>query len=211
MGSLNDYGQYQALDAPKRRGFRRRLMWQIAVSLILFFLVAAAITADNRMGDAARYVAGPGLDAENSWIDFGRALPALAGAEQEQAPPAMESAQPQFTAPASGIVVTDLAVAVSGFASEQGILIQGNPGQSVKAAASGDVIYLGESEDGYIVELEHSGGFSSIYQGLSQIDVAAGDTVVIGAPIGVTASGEVTFSLLKDDAEVSPLEYLFQN
>lgn len=215
MGSLNDYGQYQALEAPKRRGgFKRRLLVQSSLAVVLFFLVAATITADNWIGDGARYVAGEGLSADSSWIDFGQALPALSGSEEEQgqATGVTEgTTMPQFTAPASGIVVTDLAVAVSGFATEQGILIQGTPGQSVKAAADGEVGYLGESEDGYIVELWHSGGFSSIYQGLSSIEIAKGDTIAIGTVIGATESGEVTFSLLKDNEEVSPLEYLFQN
>lgn len=116
---------------------------------------------------------------------------------------------PQFTAPASGVVVTDMAVSVSGFPTELGILIQGSEGQSVKAAAAGSVRYLGESEDGYIIELTHEGGFSSIYQGLSQVGVTAGQELRLGEVIGSTSDGEVLFTLLLNEEEVNPLEYLF--
>ena len=102
-----------------------------------------------------------------------------------------------------------MAVSVSGFPTELGILIQGSEGQSVKAAAAGSVRYLGESEDGYIIELTHDGGFSSIYQGLSQVGVTAGQELRLGEVIGSTSDGEVLFTLLLNEEEVNPLEYLF--
>ena len=74
----------------------------------------------------------------------------------------------------------------------------------------GSIRLRGSSEDGYIVELVHSGGFSSVYQGLSEICVAMGDEVSAAQVIGNTASGQMTFSLLCDGSEVDPLEYLFR-
>jgi|GEM_PF-1860283 len=222
MGSLNDYGggrRFRERDLGKKRVFPQRLLRQSGLALVLFLLVAAGITADNLWGQGARYVAGDGLAPGNSWINFGGAE--TAGAPLDSVEPAVpvesnagsvadSAEEPRFTAPASGVVVTELDVPASGFATEQGILIQGSAGQTVKAAADAEVLYLGESEDGYIVELTHSGGFTSVYQGLSQVDVTAGQQLTIGQAIGVTESGEVTFSLLKDNVEVSPLEYLFQ-
>lgn len=222
MGSLNDYGggRWRASERGQRQraAFPRRLLRQSALALALFLLVAASVTADNFWGAGARYVAGEGLSPVNSWIDFGGSAKAQAEAvptepapeEKEGAGLAESSAAPRFTAPASGVVVTELAVPASGFATEQGILIQGASGQTVKAAADAEVRYLGENEEGYIVELLHSGGFSSIYQGLSTVEISAGQSLKIGEALGVTDSGELTFSLLKDDQEVSPLEYLFQ-
>ena len=216
MGSLNDYGRRPVVEKVKGGGFKRRILIQTALAVAFFFLVAAFVSADNFLGEGARYVAGEGVDVESSWVSFddGSAVEVSADPAQEtEGTPAdtvEEETEPRFTAPASGIVVTDLAVAVSGFSTEQGILIQGSAGQNVKAAADGEVRYLGESEDGYMVELLHSGGFTSIYQGLSSIEVGTGDTVEIGSVIGATEDGEVTFSLYLDGEELNPLEYLFQ-
>lgn len=218
MGSINDYLRSHR-NEEKARGskFRNRILGQISLSLVLFLIIAASVGADNIFGESARYVAGDGLSAETSWIDFNNkeiedepALPAKDDtAAQKSVFPADDGSPPDFTAPASGIVVTDIAVAAGGFATRQGILIQGNAGQTVKAAAAGSVLSLGESEDGYIMELAHSGGFTSVYQGLSQLNVAAEDQVDFGEPIGVTADGEITFSLLLNGEEVNPLDYLF--
>jgi len=228
MGSINDYGRRKQIRGEGmdwRRfsgaGWKRRLLLQAGASLLLFLVVAAGINADNLLGRSARYIAVSGVSPENSWLwsgDDPDVAPVTArdpGQEQldpEQLPEpeaAAEETMPQFTAPASGVVVTDMAVAVSGFPTELGILIQGSEGQSVKAAAEGSVRYLGESEDGYIIELAHGGGFSSIYQGLSQVGVTAGQELRLGEVIGSTADGEVMFTLLLNDEEVNPLEYLF--
>ena len=59
--------------------------------------------------------------------------------------------------------------------------------------------------------LTHSGGFVSVYQGLSEAKVNQGEQVESGDPIGTTADGELTFSLLLNGEEVNPLDYLFSN
>ena len=235
MGSINDYGRRKQVrgegmswPGSPGKGWKRRLLIQSAASLLLFLLVVAGINGDNLLGRSARYIAVSGVSPANSWLwngpdpnvspvaapDAGGTLdpeqlpePEEKGAAEN--PEAQETEIPQFTAPASGVVVTDMAVAVSGFPTEQGILIQGSAGQSVKAAAAGTVRYLGESEDGYIIELNHGGGFSSIYQGLSQVGVTAGQELRLGEVIGSTADGEIMFTLMLNDVEVNPLEYLF--
>ena len=165
------------MEKVKGGGFKRRILIQTALAVAFFFLVAAFVSADNFLGEGARYVAGEGVDVESSWVSFddGSAVEVSADPAQET-----EGTPRRYGGGRNGaplyragirIVVTDLAVAVSGFSTEQGILIQGSAGQNVKAAADGEVRYLGESEDGYMVELLHSGGFTSIYQGLSSIEV----------------------------------------
>lgn len=72
--------------------------------------------------------------------------------------------------------------------------------------------------DGYIIEISHSDGFSSIYSSLNNvINVNIGDTVSMGQVIGkadATASNEslsgshLHFTLLKDGVEVDPNNYL---
>lgn len=217
-------------DSSRSHSFWRRLAWQSLFSVIFFFLVATFIHADNVFGIGARYIAASGISATNSWIDLsgqGGTLPVDADQQEDNSSLPVsgnptdtpdnsnttvngEGDIPSFTAPASGVVVTDLAVAVSGFSTQLGITISGSEGQNVKASAAGAVAYLGSSEDGYIVELVHSGGFSSVYQGLSEICVAMGDEVSAAQVIGNTANGQMTFSLLCDGSEVDPLEYLFR-
>lgn len=216
MGSLRDYGssfrrepRRDVLTGKKRGGFGRRLAVQSLCAVALFFLVAGFIGADNLFGEGARYVVGQGVAAANSWIDWGGAADVDADADNP-ATVVDSNAVPSFTAPASGVVVSELAIAVSGFATEKGILIQGTAGQNVKAAATGSVAYLGSNEQGYIVEIVHSGGFSSVYQCISSITVGSGDELKAGDIIGTVDNGEVTFSLLKDGVEVDPLEYLFK-
>jgi len=227
MGSLNDYGRRWTKERPAQQtgGLKRRLILQSALAAVLFFAVAGFVSADHLLGQGARYVAGEALRAESSWVDFDTvsAAPVLADRAEEStagaADPAAEStpatpaedAVPQFTAPASGIVVTDLAVEVSGFASQQGILIQGGAGQSVKAAADGIVQTCSTDADGtWQVELLHSGGFRSLYRGLSAVTVEQNQQVEIGTVLGETASGEVGFSLLQGEEALNPLDYLFR-
>ena len=245
MGSLNDYGRDDFYREPRGGGgWKWRLLRQTAVAAALFFLVAASVGAEGPLGRVSRYVAGPGLAAESSWVDFsgqggnvtqveaqpsqaedplapgreqgqdqggsGAADPAQAdAAPQAEGDLAGEDAVPQFTAPASGVVVTELAVASTGFASRQGILIRGSEGQNVRAAAQGTVLSLSGEGGAYMAELSHPGGYTSIYQGLSSMEVAVGDQVSLGQTIGLTATGELTFSLLQEGTELDPLEYLF--
>ncbi len=220
MGSINDYLRNRSSDAaPKTGKWRNRILGQISLSLVLFLLVAGMVNADNIFGDSARYVVGTGISTESSWISFSDNSDrdnlidtpgATLANNNADVFPADDSAPPDFTAPASGIVVTDIAVTTGGFATQQGILIQGNAGQNVKAAAGGKVTAVESSIDGYIVELEHSGGFVSVYQGLSAVEVASGDTVAISETLGATADGEITFSLSLNGTEVNPLDYLFE-
>ena len=230
MGSLNDYGRGDGYGGSRNWRVGGRLLRQCAFAVLFFCAVAGLIDNDGPLGEAARYVAGPGLAAESSWLrqDGGLlaaearpgAADGAAAAPEEAAAGGTESAvenaapdptaTPKFTAPASGVVVSDLAAAATeADAGARGILIQGSAGQRVRAAAAGTVQEL-RSENGlYRLEIAHSGGFTSVYQGLSQIDVALGDQVSLGDPVGACAGGQLTFSLLQQGQAVDPLDYLF--
>ena len=239
MGSLNDYGRGDGYYKGRTRRGGGRLLRQCAFAVLFFCAVAGLIDNDGPLGEAARYVAGPGLAAESSWLDKDGGLLAAAakpdsaespeesgtadGAAAETATAGTESgaqdaagdpsqddaaATPRFTAPASGVVVSDLAAAATD-ENRRGILIQGSAGQKVRAAAAGTVRELRDENGLYRLEIAHSGGFASVYQGLSQIDVALGDRVSLGDPVGACAGGQLTFSLLRQGQAVDPLEYLF--
>lgn len=246
MGSLNDYGRDRIYEREPRR-LRGRLLRQCALAAVFFCAVAALINSEGPLGNAARYVAGPGLAAESSWVDWSGGLapaeaapggdtetagegeapaagatPAEAEAPVADATPSdgetpaaaegetpAEGEVPQFTAPASGVVVSDLSVNAEGAAEQQGILIQGSANQKVRAAAAGTVRSVTSESGGFRLELTHAAGFASVYQGLSQVDVAAGDQVALGDLLGTCAGGQLTFSLLRQGGQVDPLEYLF--
>ena len=72
MGSINDYlrSRRRMDDQPRAHRIKTRLLGQISLSLVLFLIIAASIQADNFLGDSARYVAGEGVAASSSWIDF---------------------------------------------------------------------------------------------------------------------------------------------
>ena len=235
MGSLNDYGRGDFYGhGPEGRGRRGgRLLRQCLLAAALFCAVAALVGSDGLWGEAARYVAGPGLAPASSWLKTEDGLqqvdaapdieaesiasPATADAVPDSGDAAAETTSddgdtaetPRFTAPASGVVVSELAVTAGGSGESAGILIQGSAGQRVRAAAAGTVRSVSDENGLFRLELEHSGGFTSIYQGLSQIDVAVGDTVSLGDPVGACAGGELRFSLLRQGEAVDPLEYLF--
>ncbi|MBQ1501005.1 MAG: M23 family metallopeptidase [Firmicutes bacterium] len=216
MSNINDYLRGRRGQEKPRRRWSSRLIGQASLSLILFIIIAGSVNAAGFFGDSARYVLGEGVSAENSWFNreaSGKPEAAAPVTAQDAAlpdvSPADDGEQPEFTAPASGVVVTDIAVAAGGFTTGKGILIRGNASQPVKAAADGSVLYLGNSDDGYLLQLSHSGGFVSVYQGLSQVGVSVGEEVLAGQELGVTDSGNVTFSLLLNDTEVDPLSYLF--
>jgi murein hydrolase activator len=61
---------------------------------------------------------------------------------------------------------------------------------------------------GRIVIIEHAGGWTSLVTGLARSDVAVGDELVGGAPIGVAGPGRpaVTLELRSGGEPVNPLE-----
>ncbi len=94
---------------------------------------------------------------------------------------------------------------------QRGIVLAPSGGAEVVAPAAGRVAFAGPYR-GYdhIVIITHDGGWSSLVTGLGRIDVAAGEAVVAGGPLGVAEPGHprVMVELRKDGAPVNPMEYL---
>ena len=55
--------------------------------------------------------------------------------------------------------------------------------------------------------IEHPGGWASLVTGLARTDVAVGQQLVAGAPLGVAAAAvpEITLELRRDGEPVNPL------
>ena len=95
-----------------------------------------------------------------------------------------------------------------------GIEITVSEGQRVNAVHEGTVAYADEFTGyGNLVIVEHGGGAFSLYGHLSSVQVAKGDRVEAGTPIGLsgrnpTGNPSVYFELRIDARPVDPLQWL---
>jgi septal ring factor EnvC (AmiA/AmiB activator) len=98
----------------------------------------------------------------------------------------------------------------SGLAST-GRTLAPTPGAQVVAPARGRVAVAGAYRGfGRIVIIEHAGGWTSLVTGLAAVEVAVGDTVIGGSPLGRASGGKepVTIELRQGGKPVNPLQYL---
>lgn len=84
-------------------------------------------------------------------------------------------------------------------------------GETVCAAMDGEVarVERGTMAD-YIVLITHDNGLETVYAYMTQTDIAPGERVYAGDPIGVSAAGggaRLYFALLKDGVGADPAEY----
>ncbi|MDY5968465.1 MAG: M23 family metallopeptidase [Bacteroidales bacterium] len=97
-----------------------------------------------------------------------------------------------------------------------GVDIAGAGGEAVKATMSGTVIFSGFTvETGYVIALQHAGGYISVYKHNSALLRRMGDVVHAGEPIAfIGNSGELTsgphlhFELWMNGVAVNPLQYI---
>ena len=92
-----------------------------------------------------------------------------------------------------------------------GIELAPAPGAQVVAPARGRVAYAGPYRGyGRIVIIEHPGGWTSLVTGMARVNVAVGDDLIGGSPLGV-ASGKnaaISLELRRDGKAVNPLQFL---
>lgn len=139
--------------------------------------------------------------------DLAAALPA------EPAPAPSASAPPpsDFQLPVQGRTLLGFgAKRESGLAST-GLTLAPAAQAQVVAPARGRVAFAGAYRGfGRIVIIEHPGGWTSLVTGLERVDVAVGDAVIGGSPVGRASGGAtpVTIELRRDGQPVNPLQYL---
>ena len=97
----------------------------------------------------------------------------------------------------------------------KGIDIQGQMGESVKAASAGTVVYSGEGLRGYgrLVIIKHSDRYLSAYAHNSRLLVKEGASVKMGQAIARmgssgTDSVKLHFEIRNDGKPVDPLKFL---
>ena len=99
--------------------------------------------------------------------------------------------------------------------SKKGIDISGKSGQTIKAAATGDVVYSGSGLFGYgkLIIIKHNETYLSAYAYNSKLLVKEGDRVRAGQPIsymGQDHSGRTVlhFEIRKNGKPTNPITYL---
>jgi septal ring factor EnvC (AmiA/AmiB activator) len=132
------------------------------------------------------------------------------------APPAAEpdggAARPPspYLLPVTGRTVRGFGAAHAGGTSA-GITFAPRGGAQVVAPAAGRVAFAGPYRGyGSIVIIEHENGWTSLVTGLARLDVAVGEALVGGAPLGIAAQGRpaISLELRRGGDAVNPLAYV---
>ncbi|TMM48162.1 murein hydrolase activator EnvC family protein [Qipengyuania marisflavi] len=141
--------------------------------------------------------------------------PANPGAVTAPPPPSPSptSTQPpaDYQLPVAGRLVGGFGEAASGSGARRpGIALIPRSGAQVVAPAAGRVAFAGPYRGyGRIAIVEHAGGWTSLVTGLASLDVAVGQRVAAGSPLGLAARSdpEITLELRRDGAPINPLDH----
>ena len=111
--------------------------------------------------------------------------------------------------PTNGKVVTKFGSSKNGSNSD-GIRILVNSNSSIKAAASGNVVYVGNEVGNYgnLVIIQSKQEWFTSYGNLSEILVKKGDEIKSGQIIGQIDHQQLYFAVRKDSVPVNPIKYL---
>lgn len=141
--------------------------------------------------------------------DLAAALPA----DPAPAPAPSASAPPpsSFQLPVQGRTLIGFGARRESGLASTGLTLAPAPGAQVVAPARGRVAFAGAYRGfGRIVIIEHAGGWTSLVTGLAAVEVAVGDTVIGGSPLGRASGGKepVTIELRQAGKPANPLQYL---
>ena len=131
------------------------------------------------------------------------------------APPAPPAAS-VWQWPLLGPITQGFGESLTQYGIHQGIDIDGDTGDRVRAARTGTVVVAGHYDDcgGLEVHIDHGGGLTSWYRHLSRIDVAVGARVTAGTIIGAVGDtgcslgSHLHFAIRDGGTFVDPCRYL---
>ncbi|WP_159979793.1 MULTISPECIES: murein hydrolase activator EnvC [unclassified Novosphingobium] len=116
-----------------------------------------------------------------------------------------------YMLPVTGRLVTGFGENAQGQARSNGLVLAPREQAQAVAPAPGRVAFAGPYR-GYdrIVIIEHEGGWTSLVTGLARLNVAVGETVVAGSPIGITGprNPHIMVELRQRGVPVNPLQYI---
>ncbi|OCC24027.1 metalloendopeptidase [Croceicoccus estronivorus] len=116
-----------------------------------------------------------------------------------------------YQLPVAGRIATGFGAISPGGMPSEGVTLVPRPAAQVVSPAAGRVAFAGAYRGyGRIVIVEHPGGWTSLVTGLVRVDVAVGDKLVAGSPLGIAAPARptITLELRREGEPVNPLEYL---
>ena len=132
---------------------------------------------------------------------------------QTPAPPTPRATHPpsDVQLPVQGRIAAGFGAVDDAGLRSKGLSLDPRAGSQVVSPASGRVAFAGPYRGfGRIVIIEHNNGWTSLVTGLGRSEVAVGDALVGGSPLG-SAIGDgtfITFELRRDGNPVNPLEYM---
>ncbi len=127
----------------------------------------------------------------------------------------LPSSAPRFSWPLNGSVLSDYGPKADGQRND-GINIGAPQGTSVRAAAMGDVVYVGDNVAGFgnLILIKHGGGYATAYGHVQSPLVKRGDRVAAGQAIaqvgktGNVGTPQLHFEVRKGTQPVNPNGYL---
>lgn len=202
-------------------GLDRDSVLQVGQALFVPMTPAAPPTRSARPGGrvaAPRQSAGFELDLDDLITG---STPAREGPApvQQAGRPAQSLAQaslPPLAWPVDGRVILSRYGPKPGGRVNDGINIKTTPGAAVRAAASGEIVYVGEAIAGFglMMLVRHPGGAVTAYAHLDDALANRGDRVERGQPIaragtsGSAAEPQLHFQLRQGRRTLDPLQYL---
>lgn len=143
--------------------------------------------------------------------DLAAALPADPAPTPTPAPSASAPPPATFQLPVQGRTLIGFGARRESGLASTGLTLAPAPGAQVVAPARGRVAFAGAYRGfGRIVIIEHASDWTSLVTGLGEVEVAVGDTVIGGSPLGRASGGKepVTIELRQRGKPVNPLQYL---
>lgn len=145
--------------------------------------------------------------------DLAADLAAPLAAAPTAAPSPTASAPPprDFQMPVQGRTLVGFGAKRDSGLASTGLTLAPVAGAQVVAPGRGRVAFAGAYRGfGRIVIVEHAGGWTSLVTGLDRVQVAVGDSVIGGSPMGTTdrRGAAVTFELRRAGDPVNPLQFV---
>lgn len=141
-----------------------------------------------------------------------RAAPAMRRTPAPAAPAGTSAAAPRnFRLPVDGRVVAGFGAQLEGGVRTAGLVLAPRQGAVAVAPASGRVAYAGPYRGyGRIVILEHGEGWTSLLTGLARVDVAVGEQLASGSPVGTAPARNprIGLELRRQGEPVNPLRFI---
>lgn len=166
----------------------------------------------GRAGDVRRRLAAlPGPVPRPARPEQAAPTSAPAPAAETPAPATAGPPRPYLLPVAGRTLLGFGASASAGAEPSRGLTLAPRAAAQVVAPAAGRVAFAGPYRGyGRIVIIEHAGGWTSLVTGLARTDVAVGQALVAGAPLGIAGARapEVMLELRRDGEPVNPLRFV---